>query len=278
MSTDTILRYEVLDGVARLTLNRPETRNALDLDLREEIGRAVVAARDDADVKAVVITGAGGAFCAGGDLRSLSAERRGAVANRHRVRRLHHWFEQLVNLEKPVVAAVDGPAFGAGFNLALAADFILCTPRARFCAVFERIGLVPDLGGFFLLPRIVGLQKAKDIVLTARVVGAEEAKTLGIAYGIIPEGELQDTALAFAGRFRHASTDAIGMAKTILNQSFHLDQRALADLEAYAQAVAIESDHHRDAVATFLGKRPLPFDWDAMTEQVAGQDAKENKP
>lgn len=272
---DSCLRYEVLDGVARLTLDRPESRNALDLALREELGRAVLAVRDDDAVKAVVITGAGGAFCAGGDLRSLSAERRGAVANRNRVRRLHHWFEPLVNLEKPVVAAVDGPAFGAGFNLALAADFILCTPRARFCAVFERIGLVPDLGGFFLLPRIVGLQKAKEIVFTARVLDADEAKSLGIAHEIVPESDLQDAALAFAGRFRHASTAAIGMAKSILNQSFHLDQRALADLEAYAQAIAIESDQHRDAVAAFLDKRPLPFDWDAVTAQQA---TKENQP
>lgn len=270
MTTEPILRYEVLDGVARLTLNRPDSRNALDLDLRAELGRAVVAARDDDAVKAVVLTGAGGAFCAGGDLRSLSAERRGALANRDRVRQLHHWFEQLVNLEKPVVAAVDGPAFGAGFNLALAADFILCTPRARFCAVFERIGLVPDLGGFFLLPRIVGLQRAKDIVFTARVLPAEEARTLGIVHEIVPQADLQDAALAFAGRFRHASTAAIGMAKTILNQSFHLDQRALADLESYAQAAAIDSEHHRDAVATFLDKRPLPFDWDALAAAGRG--------
>ncbi|TXI80179.1 MAG: enoyl-CoA hydratase/isomerase family protein, partial [Cupriavidus sp.] len=143
---DYVLR-ERRGATLLITLNRPERRNAFDLEVRQSLAEAVLQARDDDTVKAVVITGAQGVFCAGGDLKSLSEAKRPVYKDRDRIRRLHTWFHELVNLEKPVIAAVDGPAFGAGFNLALACDFILGTPGARFCAVFGRIGLVPDLGG-----------------------------------------------------------------------------------------------------------------------------------
>ena len=250
------------DSTLLITLNRPERRNAFDLEMRKAIGEAVFTARDTEDVKAVVIAGSGGAFCAGGDLKSLSAEERPVSADRDRIRRLHPWFRELVNLEKPVIAAVDGPAFGAGFNLALACDFVIGTPSARFCAVFARIGLVPDLGGFYLLPRIVGLQRAKELVFTAREVGADEALRLGILYAIQPAETLLQEALALAARFHHASTEALGMAKNVLNRSFNLDQDTLAELESYAQALARHTDYHKDAVARFLAKKPLAFRWD----------------
>ena len=249
-------------GTLLITLNRPERRNAFDLEMRKAIGEAVFTARDTEDVKAVVITGAGGAFCAGGDLKSLSAEERPIFADRERIRRLHPWFRELVNLEKPVIAAVEGPAFGAGFNLALACDFILGAPSARFCAVFARIGLVPDLGGFFLLPRIVGLQRAKELVFSAREVGADEALCLGILYAIQPAETLLQDALALAARFHDANTEALGMAKNVLNRAFNLDQDTLAELESFAQALALHTEYHKDAVARFLAKQPLAFNWD----------------
>lgn len=256
------LTYDVRDSIALVTLNRPDTRNALDLTMRAELADVVMAMRDDASLSAAVITGSGGSFCAGGDLKSLSESRRPTTANRKRIQNLHTWLPQLVDLELPVIAAVDGPAFGAGINLALAADFVLATPRAKFCAVFGRIGLVPDMGGFFLLPRIVGLQIAKDLVFTSRSVDAEEAKSLGIVKEIHPEDGFLDYALGFAGRFKAASRDAIGMAKTILNRSTESDQRTLGELESYAQAVCMESDYHHEAVRRFLGKEQLAFDWD----------------
>lgn len=242
-----------------IRINRPERRNAFDLEVREGIAQAVFEARDDDSVRAVVITGAEGVFCAGGDLKSLSEAKRPVFKDRDRIRRLHTWFRELVNLEKPVIAAVDGPAFGAGFNLALACDFVLATPRARFCAVFGRIGLVPDLGGFFLLPRIVGLQRAKDLVFSAREVDADEARDLGIVMRVVPADSLLDEALAMAARYHDASTEALGIAKNILNRSFNLDQDTLAELEASAQALAIHTAYHDEAVANFLQKRPLRF-------------------
>jgi len=249
-----------------VTLNRPERRNAFDLDMRKAIAEAVFAARDDDEVKAVVFAGSGGAFCAGGDLGALSSQERSVYGDRDRIRRLHPWFRELVHLEKPVIAAVEGPAFGAGFNLALAADFILGAPSARFCAVFGRIGLVPDLGGFFLLPRIVGLQRAKELVFSAREVGADEALRLGILFAVHPAERLLPEALALAARFHGASTEAIGLAKSVLNRSFNLDYDTLAELEANAQALALRTGYYKEAVGRFLDKKPLAFRWEPGKE------------
>jgi len=260
------ITFETTGTTGVLTLNRPDQRNALDIDMREEIADVVTQIRAERSLSALIITGAGGAFCAGGDLKALTEEKRPVTGNRERIRRMHIWFHELVNLEMPVIAAVDGPAFGAGFNMALAADFVLCTPRSKFCSVFGRIGLVPDLGGFFLLPRIVGLQRAKEIVFSSRTIKADEALTLGLAYAIHESDALMGEAHALANRFAVASTDAIGMAKTILNQSFHLDQHALAEMESYAQAVAMDSVYHLDAVQRFLDKKPLQFDWDRLNK------------
>lgn len=254
-------------AVCVLTLNRPGQRNALDQSLREELARAIPEIRNDETIRAVVITGAGGAFCAGGDLRAMSERRRTARESRRNLRNIHVWFRELVNLEKPVIAAVAGPAFGAGMNLALAADFIVASENASFCAAFGRVGLVPDLGGLFLLPRIVGLQRAKEIVFSARILPAVEARELGIVYEVCREDALMDQAMTLADRFTSASTEAIGMAKSILNQSFNLDQHALAEMEAYAQAIAMTSDYHSEAVSRFLARQAPAFSWPRPTPE-----------
>lgn len=252
---------DITDGIAQITLNRPQTRNALGAQLREELAAAVLQVRDAQNVHALVLSGAGGAFCSGGDIAQMLDPGQSALAWRERIRRLHRWFPELVNMEKPVIAAVDGPAFGAGFSLALAADFILATPRARFCAVFGRIGLVPDLGAMQLLPRIIGQQRAKELVFTARTVAADEALALGIVHSIAPEADLLTAARALAARFAGASTAAIGMAKSIMNQAFQLDAHAMAELEAYAQTVARSTDYHQQAVARFKARQAPLFDW-----------------
>lgn len=253
----------VQDGIGTITLNRPEARNALSQDMRPALAAAVAQMRDDPQVHAVILTGAGGAFCSGGDISAMLDSSRTGLAFRKGMRELHQWFPELVNLEKPVIAAVDGPAFGAGLSLALAADFVLATRRAKFCAVFGRIGLIPDLGAMHLLPRIVGMQKAKELVFTARAVDAEEAKALGMVFDIVEDGAaLALAAQALAQRFGQASTAAIGMAKTIMNQSFESDARTIAEMESYAQAACRGSAYHQDAVQRFKAKEPLRFDWD----------------
>ena len=257
--TDFVLR-ERHGATLLIRINRPERRNAFDLEVREGLADAVMEARDDDGVRAVVITGTQGVFCAGGDLKALSEAKRPVFKDRERIRRLHTWFHELVNLEKPVIAAVDGPAFGGGFNLALACDFVIASERARFCAVFGRMGMVPDLGGLFLLPRIVGLQRAKDLVFSAREVQVDEAMQMGIVFRKVAHEQLEQNALALAERYHSASTEALGIAKNILNRSFNLDQDTLAELEASAQALALHTAYHDQAVANFLGKRGLAFD------------------
>ncbi len=260
---DAGLIFELRGGVGILTLDRPEAKNALDIPTRRGLADLVLKVRDAPEVRALVITGAGGIFCSGGDLKSLS-ESRTSEENRKRIQDLHVWLPQLVGLEKPVVAAVDGPAFGGGFNLALTADFILATPRARFCQVFARIGMVPDLAGLYLLPRMIGLQAAKDIVLSGRIVGAEEAKGLRIVHRVVEPGNLLASAVKLAERLSRASPLAYGLAKNILGQSFNLDQRALAEMEAYAQALCIDSAYHKEAIRRFLNKEAPLFDWDTI--------------
>ena len=262
MSTPPVLTA-VQDGIGTITLNRPEARNALSQDMRPALAAAIAQMRDDAGVHTVILTGAGGAFCSGGDIAAMMDPQRTPLGSRGGMRKLHQWFPELVNLEKPVIAAVDGPAFGAGLSLALAADFVLATRRARFCAVFGRIGLVPDLGLLHLLPRIVGLQKAKELAFTARTVDVQEARQLGMVYDIVEDGAaLTLAAQALARRFGDASTAAIGMAKTIMNQSFESDARTLAEMESYAQSMCRGSPYHQEAIQRFKAKEPLRFDWD----------------
>lgn len=257
--------FSVNNHIALLQLNRPEAKNALDMEMRSEIEEAVALAKDD-NVRVLVITGSGDSFCAGGDIKTMT----GGVSvkqGRQRILALHQWYFHLSNLEKPVIAAVDGPAMGAGFNLALCCDFIFASERAKFCQSFSRIGLIPDLGGLFFLPRIVGLAKAKELMFTGRIIDAYEAKELGIVYQIWPHERLLEEVLRFAERFLDAPTESIGLTKTILNQSFHLDQRALWEMEAYAQAYSFQTPYVQESIRRFLNKEPLSFVWENFEEK-----------
>lgn len=262
------LCFDVSDHIATITLNYPEARNALTPAMRQSFGTALEEVRGGAGttIKALIITGAGGAFCAGGNIRGMQESRDLPLVEYRRTMRLgsHRLLKSLYDLELPVIAAVDGAAAGAGCNLALACDFILASHRARFIQAFVRIGLVPDWGGMYLLPRMIGLQKAKELIFSGRTVGAAEAKQLGMVYEVYDNEELLPRARDFAGRFRHASTDAIGLAKNVLNQTFDIDFSTALDLEAQAQSLARTSAYHRDSVERFTTKQPLPFNWDLM--------------
>jgi 2-(1,2-epoxy-1,2-dihydrophenyl)acetyl-CoA isomerase len=235
-------------------MNRPNKRNALDDAMRRGFAEAVARVRDDPAVKAVVLTGAGGHFCGGGDIASMANAERGAFTSRERIRSLHRWFDELVDLEKPVISAVDGVAFGAGLSLALSADLVLASKSASFNTTFARIGLVPDMGAMYLLPRLVGLQRAKELVFSARTVDAEEALRIGLICAIAEDDVLSE-ALALASTFHAAPTEAIGLAKAVMNRSFESDRDLVYAQESLAQAVCRESEFHLRAVERFLGKR-----------------------
>lgn len=255
------LRFERSGAVATVTLNNPASRNAFDSNMREELAQVVAQVRADRELRALVLTGANGSFCSGGDLRGLSSTGLDGVGWRDRMQDLHHWLRDLILLDKPVIAAVDGAAYGAGFSLALAADFVLATPRARFCMSFMRLGLAPDCGAFYTLPRIVGAQRAKELMLSAREVGAAEAQALGIVMELHEPAQLLARAHALAASFSGASPTAVSLIKRTLADPGTLS--SALDNEANGQALAFGSAEYRRAVQLFLDKEPLPFQWPA---------------
>jgi 2-(1,2-epoxy-1,2-dihydrophenyl)acetyl-CoA isomerase len=255
------IQYAVEDGVATLTLNRPAQKNALDMVMRTELAEVMNAARRDRGIHALVLTGAGGAFCAGGDIRGMRSGDGTAEEGRNRMLDLHLWVEELINFDRPVIAAVDGPAFGAGFGLALAADFVLATPRARFCLSFLKLGLIPDCGVFYTLPRIVGVQRAKELAFSAREIGAEEARQLGIVCEIHDPETIAARAQQIALSFNNASLTALSISKRAFNASLNSNLGTLLEMEAAGQGVARSSEYHRNAVNAFLNKQPPPFGW-----------------
>ena len=256
------IQYQFDDGVATITLNRPQAKNALDATMTLEFDQTLAQiARDDA-VRAVVLTGAGGAFCAGGDVRRMNSEaERTAQDWRAQLRRSHRIVRGLYALDRPVIAAVDGAAFGAGFSIALLADIVLASSRARFCMAFGRIGLIPDYGAFYTLPRAVWQQRAKEIMFSAREIGAVEAKDLGLALEILEPDALLPRAMAMARALASASPTAMAITKDALNGALESDLDSLLELEAAGQGIAGTSAYAKDAFRRFAEKQPGRFQW-----------------
>jgi 2-(1,2-epoxy-1,2-dihydrophenyl)acetyl-CoA isomerase len=260
MSEHRSVLLAVHEGVAELTLNQPERRNALDPSMRAQLAEAVQAIRRDRNVHAVVLAGSQGHFCAGGDLRALAGAGLDNQGWLQRFQDMNEWVRDLISLDRPVVAAVDGMATGAGLSLALTADLVLAAPRARFSASFLRVGLVPDCGCLYTLPRSVGIQRAKELMLSAREFDAQEALSLGIVMELADPETLMERARSIARSFANASPSAVSMIKRNLSP-LGGDLVALLDAEAQAQALAMGSGGHRAAVKRLLKKQAPPFNW-----------------
>jgi 2-(1,2-epoxy-1,2-dihydrophenyl)acetyl-CoA isomerase len=259
--------FEINDGVAEFTMNRPDVLNALTEDLRRDYRAMLDTVQGNDDVRALILRGEGRAFSAGGDVKGMGERMNSKVQlakTRDHLIGMHDWLERLYNLDCPVIAAVDGLAFGGGFSLALISDFVLCTPRAKFSAVFGRIGLVPDMGVVYTLPRVVGLPKAKDIMYTARTVEADEALALGIVHSIHEPDALLPSARDFAARLARGSKAAIAATKRMANKSAQASYRDVAEWEADAQAVMFSTDFNHEAVRRFLAKEDPLYNWDKM--------------
>lgn len=250
------------DGVAIVTLNRPERRNAIDLPMRAALADALRCVTQDRGIRAVVLTGAGGSFCAGGDIGAMRDRAPDIEEARRRMRDAGELALMLSTLDRPVIAAVDGPAYGAGFGLALACDFILGTERARFCASFIRLGLMPDCLLHASLPRWVGQARARELIFSGRDLRAAEAHALGILYRLCPSETLLDEAVALARRFREASPTALAQSKALLNQVHVMDLRQVAEAETAGQAMCLETASHRAAVDRFMVGAPPLFSWE----------------
>ncbi len=249
--TDPVL-LEISGSVATLRLNRPERRNAISLAMRRQLGKILDHVNRDQSIRALILCGSGGSFCAGGDIRDMQSVEADGETARQRMREAGGLAITISTLDIPVIAAVDGSAYGAGFGLALAADIVLATPQARFCASFARLGLVPDFGLHHSLPRRVGVPRAKDIVFSAREIAADEALQLGIVDRVHPANTLEKEARALADSFTGGSRTALGQSKALLNQSITLDIRQVTEAETAAQALCFTTEFHNIARQRFL--------------------------
>jgi len=253
--------YEIKDGIAVITLNRPEKLNSVTMAQLEELAIKANELEQDDTVRAIIITGTGKGFCTGADLsggggRPDMATGLGMKLSAHAYGRICF---ALANCEKPVIAAVNGVAAGAGFNLALSCDIILAVKDARFIQIFVRRGLVPDLGGTYFLPRLVGLAKAKELMFTGDPINAEEALRLGIINRIVDDADLMPEALALAKKLAQGATRSIGMIKHMLNRSLNTDLATQLEFEAAYQGLAATTEDFREGVMSFLEKRPAHF-------------------
>jgi 2-(1,2-epoxy-1,2-dihydrophenyl)acetyl-CoA isomerase len=261
MSYETI-QLEMREAVAVITLNRPAALNALTALVGSEFRGAFAEARERG-ARVIVLTGAGRAFCAGGDLREMQkfAEKEG---------RLEAFFEEPLNLihgcirliremPVPVIAAVNGVATGGGCNLALACDIVLAGESAQFNQAFIKIGLTPDCGGTFILPRLVGLKRATEFLMTGDMIDARRAAEIGMINRVVSDKELMPEALKLAERLAVAPTAALARIKWLLEQSATNDYNAQLDVEHKAQLQSGQTKDFREGVAAFLEKRPPKF-------------------
>jgi 2-(1,2-epoxy-1,2-dihydrophenyl)acetyl-CoA isomerase len=258
-----MILVDTRDGVATIVLNRPDSFNALTGALTDEVCLALAEARTDERVGAVVITGAGRAFCSGQDLKSIQEEGSGTDIGDFVRSHLRLHFNRMIldirKLPKPVVAAVNGVAAGAGMSLALACDLRIGTARSSFMQAFQRVGLVPDSGSTYLLPALVGASRALDLAWTARRVGAEEALAMGLLNRVVPEEALADEAQELAATLARGPALATSMTKEAIYGAAERGLAAALDLEADLQAQCIATEDFQEGVAAFLLKREPRF-------------------
>ncbi|MGR6971098.1 enoyl-CoA hydratase/isomerase family protein [Streptomyces cynarae] len=254
---ESLVLHTTDNHVAHLTLNRPDSLNAITPDLRELLIQELQDASADPAVRAVVLTGAGRGFCAGADLRggAGSGERIAGDVARTIRRGAQRLIAAVLDCEKPVIAAVNGTAAGLGAHLALACDLVLAAESARFIEVFVRRGLVPDGGGAYLLPRLVGPQRAKELMFFGDALPAGDAERLGLVNRVVPGDALEKTAREWAARLAAGPTRALALTKHLVNTSLDTDRATAFATEATAQEINMTTADAREGVASFVERR-----------------------
>jgi 2-(1,2-epoxy-1,2-dihydrophenyl)acetyl-CoA isomerase len=258
----------VENGVSWIVLNRPEVRNAITPDQRNRVIDLLQNAGESYDVRAVVITATGEGFCTGADLRAQrtapsrpegAPERIVGMGARTIMEGAQRLVAAILDCPKPVVSAVNGTAAGIGVHIALASDLVIAAEGVRFIEVFVRRGIIPDGGGIYLLPRIVGLQKAKEIVFFGDDIPAERALEMGLVNKVVPKDELEAAAKDWAERLAQGPTMTLGFAKWMLNRSFDVDRRTSLDEEAWAQEIVTTTQDSAEGMRSFIERRKPEF-------------------
>lgn len=258
MSTYQFLKFSSANGVAEITLNRPEVYNALNDEITYELQDALKAVAKDDQVRVVVLTGEGKAFCSGQDLKAAAGDQKRSFKQS-----LHKRYNPIIramrNLPKPIVGRINGVAAGAGCSLALACDVIIASEEATFIEVFINIGLVPDSGSSYFLPRLIGMAKAFEMCSMGTRVKAVEAQSIGLITKAVPAGELDQIVKSYTDYFSAAPTRSIGIIKKMLNKSAASTLEDMLEYEAYCQEIAGSSHDYKEGVKAFLEKRKPEF-------------------
>jgi enoyl-CoA hydratase/carnithine racemase len=261
MSYDDIL-FKKEDRVATIMFNRPDSLNALGGTMREDIIDAISDVKKDKNIGALVITGAGRAFCAGGNIKEMErmSIEVALVERREFVRGVaHKIIMEIRGLKKPVIACINGHAIGAGCNIALACDMRIASDKAKLGVGFINMGLVSDYGGLYFLPRLVGVPKAIEMYFTGDVINAVEAERIGMVNKAVPHEELEKTTYELAGRIAKKAPIALGMIKDIIYKGLNMNLADELDLEADAQSICLKTEDHREGARAFLEKREPVF-------------------
>ncbi len=257
----TIL-YSKEASVATITLNRPDRLNTFTPEMNREIVEAFKAAEKDTDVRCIILTGAGKAFCAGEDLTNLKAvyesDQNPSLGEELKARH-NPMILRIYSADKPVIAAVNGAAAGAGLSMALACDLRIASEKASFHEAFIRVGLAPDSGFSYFLPRLIGMAKAKEFAYFGEGMNANEAERLGIVNKVVPAEDLTKVSQEWASKLSQGATAAIGLTKRAFNRSFVTELPEALQYEAYLQEMASRTNDHREGVKAFYGKRQPTF-------------------
>ena len=251
------LEYTVADGIGTILLNRPHRKNAFTIEMIDQWARILVEARTDQDVRVIVLTGAGDAFCSGVDLSSMDGERPSPLQRKeHLTDHIHRIPYALEDLDKPVIAAINGAAVGAGMDMALMCDMRIIARSARLSEGYIRVGLVPGDGGCYYLPRLVGQAKALELLLTGDFIGADEAARIGIANHVVDDDDLIAATTRLARKLADAPPVAVRTIKRAVYQSARADLRTALDLISSHMSVVTSTQDSAEALAAFREKRP----------------------
>lgn len=260
MSEQPNLIVEISDGIARLTLNRPAAGNAIDLPMAHALLAAAIRCQTDRAIRCVVLTGTGRLFCAGGDVGAIGDAGDAAPAVLSALAGTFHMaMARFARMEKPLLTLVNGPAAGAGFGLALAGDVVLCARSAHFTAAYGTIGLTPDGGLSWILPRLVGLRRAQDIILSNRRIAAEEAEAIGMVTRVVDDADLAADGAAAATRLADAATAAAGVARGLLLDSFSTPYETHLEREVRGISAAGGTAESREGLAAMRARRAPDF-------------------
>jgi 2-(1,2-epoxy-1,2-dihydrophenyl)acetyl-CoA isomerase len=258
--SDAPVLLEVRDAIARITLNRPQAANTLNLEMATALRDAALRCSEDATVRAVIIAGAGNTFSAGGDLKTFAEQ--GAALSAHLkdlVDHFHDAISHFARMDAPVIAAVNGVAAGGGMSLACACDLVVAGESARFTMAYTRAGLSPDGASTYFLPRLVGLRRALDLTLTNRILTAAEALEWGLVTRVVPDARLADEVDALASQLAHGATSALGAAKRLLAVGWTETLETQMARERQSIAAMARASEAREGIAAFLEKRPPHF-------------------